>query len=192
MSRVRFVNIGSYNVAGLRIVTEGVSGQRLQSSVFHILNENVLCSIATVDAQNRAHINTAYFSYSDELELFFLSHPSSLHCRNLLTNSSVALTIFSSYQTWTNPGLGLQLFGIATKATGSQIRKAEKLYSKRFPAHARWKSSLSQDDVAREYRLYRIVTTRLKLHDEKSFGDGVFLLADVENARRTPIIHESH
>ncbi len=24
---------------------------------------------------NRAHVNTAYFAYSDELEVYFLSHP---------------------------------------------------------------------------------------------------------------------
>lgn len=56
----------------IRVVSTGYSEARVRSSVFRILEENVLCSIATVTAATRAHINTAYFCYSDDLELYFL------------------------------------------------------------------------------------------------------------------------
>lgn len=179
MSRARFANIGSCDVTGLSVDMKGLSDWRLRRGVMRVLKENVLCSIATVTAENHAHINTAYFCYSDELEIYFLSHPDSLHCLNLSTNPSAGVTIFSSSQVWTEPGLGVQLFGKCARARGAQATKAERLYGQRFPAYGRWRETLGRDDVAQEYRLYRLPTTRLKLHDERTFGDGVFISADV-------------
>ena len=80
MNRARLAIISSCNVMGIPMVTKGLSEERVRRSVFSILKENVLCSIATVIADNQSHINTAYFCYSDELELYFLQDPGSLHC----------------------------------------------------------------------------------------------------------------
>ncbi len=182
MNRARLVNIGSCNVRGKRIVTQGISESRVRRSVFRILKDSALCSMATVAGVNRAHINAAYFSYSHELELHFLSHPSSLHCRNLLRNSSMGMTIFSSSQQWGGRDRGLQLFGTCSQAKGPQARHAEESYGKRFAAYARWKASLKKSDAAREYRFYRFVVRKLKILDEKDFGGGVFVYAAVRRA----------
>jgi uncharacterized protein YhbP (UPF0306 family) len=179
---LELVKIRSCSITGLPVEANGPSNQRLGSSIFRILEGNVLCSISTVTPENGAHINTAYFSYSNELEIYFLSHPASLHCRNLSANSSVAITVFSSSQNWTEPGQGLQLFGNCTQVRGRQVTKAEVSYGKRFPAFGSWKVNLNEDDDSRDYRFYRIITARLKVHDEKTFGDGVFIFAD---AKRT-------
>lgn len=188
MNRARLANIGLCNVRGIRIATltaatgsatKGLSERRVRRSVFHILKNNVLCSMATLTGANHAHINTAYFCYSDELELYFLSHPNALHCRNLFTNSSMGMTIFSSSQRWGGSDRGLQLFGICSQTRGPQARFAEELYRKRFAAYARWKASLKKSDAAREYRFYRFVVRKLKILDEKEFGGGVFVYATV-------------
>lgn len=150
MKRGRLTKIRSCDVTGLPIVLKGLSEKRLSNGVFRVLKDNVLCSIATVTANSRAHINTAYFCYSDELEFYFLSHPGSLHCRNLATNPSVGMTIFSSSQIWTNPGRGLQVFGSCSQARGRQATKVEELYEERFSAYARWKATLGKNDPAQE------------------------------------------
>ena len=185
MNRTRLASIGSCNVMGLRIATKGLSEERVRRSVFRILKDNLLCSISTVTGGNRAHINTAYFCYSDELELYLLSHPSSLHCRNLSRNSSMAMAIFSSSQKWRGPDQGLQLFGSCSQTRGPQARKAEQLYGKRFPAYASWKASVNRDDVARAYRFYRFRTGKLKILDEKNFGEAVFVYAAVRRGLRS-------
>lgn len=183
MSRAKLTHIGSSNVRGTRTKTPGLTEARIRRSVFRILEENVLCSIATVTHNNRAHINTAYFCYSDQLELYFLSHPSSLHCRNLSTNSSIGITIFSSSQPWVRPGRGLQLFGRCRQARGAHAKRAEQLYGKRFPAYASWKATLKRSDAGREYRFYRFVVRNLKMLDEKALGDAVFVDAGVNRDR---------
>ncbi|HJZ86050.1 MAG TPA: pyridoxamine 5'-phosphate oxidase family protein [Polyangia bacterium] len=141
---------------------------RLRARVLDILASNRLCSIATVTADRRAHIHTAYFCFSSQLDLFFLSHPSALHCRNLATHRSAAATVFSSAQTWSGPDRGLQLFGTCAPATG-----AERLYARRFPAY-----------TASEYRFYRFRPRQLKLLDEAEFGDGIFVTATIRRSSR--------
>jgi uncharacterized protein YhbP (UPF0306 family) len=176
----RLVNIRACEVRGEPVTIVHLSEERVHSAVFAILSCNVLCSIATVTPDNRAHINTAYFCFSDELDLYFLSHPRSSHSQNLLANSSAAVTVFSTSQIWTNPGKGLQLFGICSQTRGKHTGKAEELYGRRFPSYETWKVGLAASDVSQRYRFYRLRTSWLKLHDEEIFGDGVFIQADVQ------------
>lgn len=156
--------------------------------MFRILRNNVLCSIATVRG-NRAHINTAYFAYSPALELYFLSAPDSVHCRNLEANPSMAMTVFSSAQTWGKPDRGIQLFGVARKARGREAEVARRWYAKRFRAYALTVTGTSeanrrQTRQLQSYRFYRFVPTKVKVLDEREFGDGVFVVAAIPRRRR--------
>jgi len=166
--------------AGEPILTSGITVSRLQRSVSRLLAENLLCSIASVTTDSRAHINTAYFSYSPELEIYFLSHQKALHCQNILSNSSMAIAVFSSNQTWGSSDCGLQLFGICKQTTARQADKAAKLYSKRFAQYSAWKASLASDSLGQDYQFYRFVTAELKVFDEKELGAGTFVLVRVK------------
>src|SRR5512146_2401109 len=99
MTRMQLTNITAQDAAGAQI-EGGVPEEQVRRAVFEILQCNVLCAMATVTPAGRAHINTAYFCYSEELELCFLSHPRSVHCRNLVTNPAMGVAIFSSEQQW--------------------------------------------------------------------------------------------
>src|SRR5436853_7650599 len=99
-----------------------ISERRIRASVARVLAGNKLCSIATVARENRAHINTAFFAYSPNFELYFLSDPESLHCRNLVANPSMAMTIFNSSQNWDAPGRGIQLFRSEERRVGKERR----------------------------------------------------------------------
>jgi uncharacterized protein YhbP (UPF0306 family) len=162
---------------------EGVAG-KAHASILQILGDNVLCTIATVSAGGRPHVSTAYFCVSSALELHFLSHPSSLHCRNLEARPAAAVAVFSSSQRWGGRDRGLQLFGSCGLATGARATEAERLYRARFPQFARWREGLSPGAVAGEYRFYRFVTRNLKLLDEETIGDALFVGAVVTRGGR--------
>jgi uncharacterized protein YhbP (UPF0306 family) len=174
---LRFVRM--IDAAGVPVVTSRITNRPIQQSVYQLLAENVLCSMASLTAGGRAYINTAYFAYSRDLNVYFISHPNAVHCRNILSNSSMALAIFSSNQTWGNPDRGLQLFGMCKQATGREASRADKLYSKRFTEYTAWKTDLASDTLGRDYQLYRFVTTGLKVFDERKFGAGIFVVARV-------------
>jgi uncharacterized protein YhbP (UPF0306 family) len=173
LGRIRFSD-----AAGKAAPAGGSGEPVVRRSISRILDENVLCSIATVDAQRRAHINTAHFCHAADLVLYFLSHPSAQHCRNLQINASAAVTVFASNQKWGQPGRGVQLFGTCGPAAGRHLLEAERLYARRYPAYRRWRIRASVHPGG-EYRFYRFRATRVKLMDEAAIGDGVFASAAV-------------
>jgi uncharacterized protein YhbP (UPF0306 family) len=148
---IRIVRIT--DTAGEPIKIRGITQRRVQRSIERLLAENELCSIASITAKGRAHINTVYFCYSGELELYFLSHPKALHCQNILSNPSMAIAIFPSNQTWGKPDRGLQLFGICKQAPEQAARKADKLYGKCFAEYLAWKADLPSDSPMQNHRL---------------------------------------
>jgi len=161
-----------------------ISERRIRASVFRVLAGNRLCSIATVARGNHAHINTAFFAYSPGVELYFLSDPESLHCRNLQANPSMAMTIFDSSQNWDAPGRGIQLFGKGHRTQGRQADRAERIYGSRFPAFGRWLKATHpaerrQAARLRSYDLFRFLPTQVKILDEAEFGAATFIIAAV-------------
>ena len=171
LSRMRTVDPGG------RPVQARVTRPRVLRSAERTLNETVLCSIATIGAGNSAHINTAYFSFSRGLDLYFLSHPDSLHCRNLSRNPRAAVAVYSSRQNWDGPDRGLQLFGRCAEARGRAAVIATRSYSRRFPGYRAWVDRAPGSAAA--YRFYRFTTSTVKVFDESELGDGVFVMARV-------------
>jgi uncharacterized protein YhbP (UPF0306 family) len=144
---------------------------RLKTVARRLLDSSTLCAIATVSPRGRAHVNTAYFAWSRELELVWISEPDARHSRNLAANSSAAIAVYDSTQVWGNPDRGIQLFGSAREVRGAAAREAERLYSRRFPRFA--------DTDVSAYSFYRFRPRRLKVFDEAELGGGVFVTAAV-------------
>ncbi len=170
---------------GIRVISKGFSYSRMRKSVFRILRESALCSMATVKPTGQAHINTAFFAYTDQLEFYFLSDPRSIHCRNLSSNQSMAMSIFRSSQKWDQSGRGLQLFGRCSETKGPRASQAQRVYGRRFPAYTKWMKNAGEDDRRqasrlRAYRLYRFLPSMVKVMDEGEYGGAVFLVAPVE------------
>lgn len=172
----------------LKTVRRTLADPRVKRSVWRILRENVLCSMATIGREERVHINTAYFCVSRDLELFFLSDPESRHCTNLERDPSMAMTVFRSTQAWGTSNRGLQLFGTCEKAEGAHGAEAMRLYGRRFPLYratlrGTTRAQKREASGLRSYRFYRFVPRELKVLDEREFGGGVFVVASVPRSR---------
>jgi uncharacterized protein YhbP (UPF0306 family) len=156
---------------GIRQSDRRVSAAELGSIARDLLDASALCAIATVSPDQGAHINTAYFAWSDLLDLVWLSEPAAKHSRNLGERSTTAIAVYDSGQTWGDSDRGIQLFGVAGAATGQTASEAEAIYAARFPAYG---------TVGVEaYLFYRFRPRLLKLFDETSLGRGVFVTARV-------------
>lgn len=141
--------------------------------------------MATVGTHNRAHINTAYFCYSDldNLEIYFLSDPKSTHAMNLSKNPSIAMAVFRTSQDWGGSDRGMQLFGTCAETQDRLAVKAERLYRNRFTLYARWMVSNRKNEKRlarqlRSYRFYRFLPNKVKVLDAKEFGAN-FITANV-------------
>lgn len=169
---------------GIHIVHPYVPPARLRASIIRTLWENSLCSLATVSPRGRAHVSTAYFSWSPDLQLYFLSDILSVHCRNLRTNPSMAMAIFRADQEWGKSDRGLQLFGNCVRTRGLETMRAARLYAKRFPTYSEWvrprqPKEQHQAERLRTYRFYRFQPREIKILDEWQFGGGVVVTARV-------------
>jgi uncharacterized protein YhbP (UPF0306 family) len=172
--------IRAVNAGGLPAHVDNLTESRLRTSVLRILAGNTLCALATVGHGPHAHINTAYFCYSQDLDLYFLSHPGSLHGRNLKANPAAAVAVYSSAQTWGGQDSGLQLAGVCAEAAdAAEARSADALYAARFAPFTTWKATLGATAAARAYRFYRFATSGLKVIDEREFGPAIFVSASV-------------
>jgi uncharacterized protein YhbP (UPF0306 family) len=153
-----------------------MAAARITKTTRRLLDASTLCSIATVTPAGRAHVATAYFAWSPELELVWISEPRATHSRNIGANGSAALAVYDSGQAWGGSDRGVQLFGQARRVNGAEAKDAEKLYAERFAAYR------PQDLAA--YRFYLFRPQRVKLFDEGELGAGVFVAARVSRDRR--------
>lgn len=140
---------------------------RLRAIAEDLLDASTLCAIATVSRGSHAHVNTAYFAWTPDLRLVWLSEAAATHSRNLRRNGSAAVAVYDSGQTWAKPDRGIQLFGVAEEAGGD----AETAYAARFPDY--------DDSRLASYRFYELVPRRVKLFDERTLGAATFVTARV-------------
>jgi uncharacterized protein len=151
-----------------------VAASRMAALAAELLDASPLCAIATVAPRSRAHVSTAYFAWSPDFDLVWMSVPNARHSRNLRANTTVAIAVFDSDQTWGEPDRGIQLFGSAGEAEGRAVERASALYAGRF-------ERARELDLA-AYRFYVFRPRTLTLFDERALGTGVFVTAKV--ARR--------
>lgn len=168
---------------GLQLIATGYSSDRVLEAVSRILDANPLCSMATRSDAGALDINAAFFSFSSNLQLYFLSNPASAHCRNLTHGGHMAVAVFDSRQEWGEPHAGLQLFGGAGPVPSGQIERARASYAARFPRYFDLVMRAGEDPQATTgiggLRFYLFRPDRVKILDEREFGENVYLSAVV-------------
>ena len=155
--------------------TRRISGRRLASVAESLLEASTLCAIATADASGRPHVNTAYFAWTPDWRVVWISDPGAQHSRNVEARPAVAIAVYDSGQEWGEQDRGIQLFGTAHRAEGAEAEAAATLYAKRFPA-------FRGTDLG-AYGFYAFRPRRVKLFDEQALGTGTFVSAKVAQGR---------
>jgi uncharacterized protein YhbP (UPF0306 family) len=146
-----------------------IAAARIAATARRLLDASTLCAIATVASGGRAHVNTAYFAWSRDFDIVWLSERRAKHSRNIRANDTVAIAVYDSSQTWGKPDRGIQLFGSAREVDGAAAEDAASLYARRFIEY-------HQSDLG-GYPFYRFRARRLKLFDEHELGSGAFVTA---------------
>jgi hypothetical protein len=165
---------------GIQTIKRKWSDNRARRSIHRILEDSVLCSMSTVTKENKAHINIAYFAYSQtpKLEVYYLSYPDSLHSKNLVLNSSMGMAIYGSKQDWGGHDRGMQMIGTCAECRGVLRRRAVMAYAGRFKKFAKWKKEFAQENGKFELRFYRFLPSVAMFLDEgvKEYGDALVIV----------------
>ncbi|KKP67688.1 MAG: hypothetical protein UR68_C0028G0011 [Candidatus Roizmanbacteria bacterium GW2011_GWA2_35_19] len=139
-----------------------------KKDVLNFLADKKLMIIATYG--DHPWIASVYYSYDRDLNLYFISTPSTIHGRHMEKNNKVAVAIVDSHQKPSAAKKGLQIYGVVEKISGiNKINYALRL----------WKDFLNiqRPDISFENmkkglykgRMYKITPKKIKLFDQDKF-----------------------
>ena len=160
--------------------SDGYSSLEIEQSLSEVLQKNSLCSMATVAKDQTSYINTAYFCFSNQYEIFFLSSKTSNHSRYLLSNDSLAMSVYDSHTPWDDYKAGVQLFGSCSQGNKTQLHIGSELYKKRFPDYKKCLHSLGEMVHVNHFFLYLFIPNRVKILHEERFGEEIYVEAKIK------------
>ena len=160
----------THNSLDILTSNKGIKASQISESINRVLEGSTLCSIATVNEQCAPHVNTCFFSYTQDLELFVFTSPHTIHAKNIDNRSACAVNVFSTDQKIGDDLLGAQLFGTAHKLNTTSGLRAFNNYVIRFPVLLSWAASWDAILKGFESRFYKIIINSGKILDEKAFG----------------------
>jgi uncharacterized protein YhbP (UPF0306 family) len=139
-----------------------------ETQVIDFLKTQKLMIVAT--SGDFPWIANVYFTFDDNLNLYFFSDPNTLHCRQIAQNGAVAVSIVDSHQDVSQLKRGLQISGIAEQISDMEKIKQSLKMSKE--ALGIINSEISYKNILQKVikgRMYKIVPKRIKLFDQELF-----------------------
>lgn len=143
------------------------SVQYVFNLILNILKNNTLMSLST-QSEEQLWTSCVFYSYDvDEVKLYFVSSPESIHCKMIHNNSHVSGAIYSTEAVWGTNIQGIQFKGKAELVPAYLAILKGGNYLKRFPIAKKFISSpeIFLDKLS-SVRLYCIDIELIQLYDE--------------------------
>ncbi len=139
-----------------------------KKDVLEFLDDKKLMVVATYG--EHPWIASVYYSFDKDLNIYFISTPTTIHGRQMEKNKKVSAAIVDSHQKPSDSKKGLQIYGIVERVSG--INKVN--YALRL-----WKDFLNvqRPDISFENmkkglykgRMYKLTPKKIKLFDQDKF-----------------------
>ena len=108
---------------------------KLFNELQHYLEAAQLMVVAC-SKDNTPYASTVYFSFDEDLHIYFMSGTHRRHSKEILENPHVSLAIASHRFKWTDKKEGLQIEGTCVLLKGDEAKAAFENYALRFPDSA--------------------------------------------------------
>lgn len=153
-----------------------------------VLRDNLLCVLATVCPDGRPYVSTAFYAWTDNLELILMSSPASTHVTNLDHDPRVAVSVCDSAQGMCDDLAGLQIAGTMSQVDGLRAVRTTALFGRRFHSELPAMRGRSLRSMA-NLRPYVVVPYEVKLTDQRRLGQLVAVAMRPETIR-TPRVDQ--
>ncbi len=140
-----------------------------KSLIKEFLGQHQLMTLAT-SGHDHPWIAVVYYTFDQDLNLYFLSSPETLHCRHLVHNKQVAISISDSRQKVSDKKKGLQIYGLA-----DQVSRADKIKH----VLKMWKRAIGVKDPQLSYenmmgkviksKIYKVTPKKIKFFNQELF-----------------------
>ncbi len=140
-----------------------------RQEVLDYLRSHHVMTLATFGAEGPAA--AAVFYVSQGTKLYFLSAPKTRHCRNLMADPRVAVTIQEDYADW-NAIKGIQIDAMVRELEGAERDEAKRLYGEKFPDVLDERPILSAlAQALRKVRWYELAARQIRfINNQKGLG----------------------
>jgi len=99
--------------------------------VLKYLRTQYVMGVATSDKKGNLWPATVYYIVDDDLNIYFMSSPKTIHAQNIRVSSEVALIVADSDQNMSGDQIGIQISGICTRVRGvSHVKNLVDAYKK--------------------------------------------------------------
>lgn len=139
-----------------------------REDVLEFIKDKKLMVLATYG--KHPWIASVYYSFDKDLNLFFITTPSTLHGKQLEKNKEVAVAIVDTHQKPNDIKKGLQMYGVVEKVSGiNKINYVLRLW-KDF-LNVKW-PEISFENMKKglyKGRVYKVIPKKIKLFDQEKF-----------------------
>jgi len=125
-------------------------------------------------------ISTLFYSTDDQMNIYFLTNPKTLHGKQLAKNPKVAVAIADSPQVPSSKKRGLQIYGICEQISGARkISHATNLWKKTLGVTSRDYSYEGMIKKAISGRMYKITPKKIKFFNEELWEEGEEIMIEL-------------
>lgn len=121
-----------------------------------ILSANQYMTLGTVNASGEAWVSPVVYAFDDSYNLYFMSLPTSQHCKNISREPEVSVAVFDSHQNF-GEGIGLQMSGEVSVVPIKDAVRVFRLYFGRKWPYGSLNNALEFKKIFKyyKYRFYK-------------------------------------
>lgn len=148
-----------------------MSKDEILKHIHNFLQDKYQMVIATSD--DHPWIATVYFAFDENLNLYFLSNPGTLHCKQIIKNPHVAIAISDSPQEPSKAKKGIQVYGLAERISDeSETRHAIKLWTEALDVTSEDYSYEGMNENKIDGRMYIVQPKKIKFFNQELWEEG--------------------
>jgi len=139
-----------------------------KKDVFDFLRLHKLMTVATYG--DHPWIASVFYSFDKDLNIYFISTPTTIHGRQMEKNKKVAAAIADSHQKPSDVKRGLQIYGVVERISSiNKINYAIRLWKDFLNVHSPDISLENMKKGLYKGRMYRLTPKKIKLFDQEKF-----------------------
>lgn len=147
----------------------GIISLVVRENASEFIKRNGILTLAT-QSKEGPWVSTLYYGVGEDLSLFIVTDPNSIHAKDFVKNNQVAFNIFDSHQKIYNPKEGIQGSGNIEIVKGiPNVIKALSLWHKQNPGIEK-KITIKEIKKLKDTKVFRITPTYLKHFNEKIYA----------------------
>ena len=140
-----------------------------KKQLLDFLKSQRLMSLATFG--NGICACNVYYAVDDGFNLYFMSEPSSDHCKNIAQSNTIACTVADSRQKVTDKKIGVQIKGTAEKTDHPEkIKLALSLWNKANPGFEAVINFKNIQENSIKSKVYTVTPSEMKFLNETIYG----------------------